>query len=389
MTDTLAATITEAEAAEYRSRFPIFDHTTYLNNCSLGPLSRDAVEALGRYQETWGRYGAPAWWREWLPHLNLARQRFAQLIGADVEEVTISHSVSSALSSIASTFDYRARPAVVSTDLDFPTIPYQWLARAREGVQVRYARSTDRIRVPLDTFRPLVRDDVALIATSHVFFTTGYIQPIRHLTELAHERGARIVVDGYHSVGAIPVDVKELGVDFYIGGTLKWLLGGPGLTFIYVRRDLIANLEPTISGWFSSADQFAFDALHLDWPPTADRLELGTPAVGTAYTGVAGMDLILNVGTERIYRRLQHLTQRVIDRGRAHGYGILSPEEPHERAGIVMLKVKDPEETVQQLSGQGFTVDYRPGLLRVSPHFFNTEGDVDQFMDALAALQGR
>lgn len=388
MTNTATDAITEGEAADYRTQFPIFEHTTYLNNCSLGPLSRTAIEALHRYRDDWSRYGAPAWWKEWLPVLDAAKERFARLIGADPDEVTISHSVSSALSSIASSVDYRERPVVVCSDLDFPTIPYQWLAKQRDGVTVRFARSQDRIRVPLDAYQSAVRDDVALIATSHVLFTTGYIQPVRELAGLAHSHGSLLIVDGYHSVGAIPVNVKELDVDFYVGGTLKWLLGGPGLTFIYVRKELIPQLQPAISGWFSSADQFAFDSRHLDWPPTADRLELGTPAVGTAYTGIAGMDCILDAGPERIYPRVQSLTQRVIDLARER-YIVMSPLQANERAGIVMLQVKGPKETVAELAEAGFTIDYRPGLIRVSPHFFNTEDDVDRFMDALAQVQGR
>lgn len=388
MTNTATDAITEGEAANYRAQFPIFEHTTYLNNCSLGPLSRTAIEALHRYRDDWSRYGAPAWWKEWLPALDAAKERFARLIGADPDEVTISHSVSSALSSIASSVDYRERPVVVCSDLDFPTIPYQWLAKQRDGVTVRFARSQDRIRVPLDAYQSAVRDDVALIATSHVLFTTGYIQPVRELAGLAHSHGSLLIVDGYHSVGAIPVNVKELDVDFYVGGVLKWLLGGPGLTFIYVRKELIPQLQPAISGWFSSADQFAFDSRHLDWPPTADRLELGTPAVGTAYTGIAGMDCILDAGPERIYPRLQSLTQRVIDLARER-YTVMSPLQANERAGIVMLQVKGPKETVAELAEAGFTIDYRPGLIRVSPHFFNTEDDVDRFMDALAQVQGR
>lgn len=388
MTNTATDAITEGEAADYRTQFPIFEHTTYLNNCSLGPLSRTAIEALHRYRDDWSRYGAPAWWKEWLPVLDAAKERFARLIGADPDEVTISHSVSSALSSIASSVDYRERPVVVCSDLDFPTIPYQWLAKQRDGVTVRFARSQDRIRVPLDAYQSAVRDDVALIATSHVLFTTGYIQPVRELAGLAHSHGSLLIVDGYHSVGAIPVNVKELDVDFYVGGVLKWLLGGPGLTFIYVRKELIPQLQPAISGWFSSADQFAFDSRHLDWPPTADRLELGTPAVGTAYTGIAGMDCILDAGPERIYPRVQSLTQRVIDLARER-YIVMSPLQANERAGIVMLQVKGPKETVAELAEAGFTIDYRPGLIRVSPHFFNTEDDVDRFMDALAQVQGR
>lgn len=389
MTELAARAIGEQEAARYRAEFPIFQETTYLNSCSLGPLSNGAIAALERYRNDWSRYGAPAWWQEWLPVLHQAKQRFARLIGAREHEVTVSHSISSALASIASTFDYRTRSAVVCADLDFPTIAYQWLARARDGVQVRFARSPDRIRVPLEAYQAEVRDDVAAIATSHVFYATGAVQPIRELADLAHERGARIVVDGYHAVGVCPVDVKALDVDFYVGGTLKWLLGGPGLTFIYVREELIPQLQPTISGWFGAADQFAFDTLHLEWPDTADRLALGTPAVATAYAGVAGMDMVLEADPVRIYPRIQALTDRIIQRAEREGYGVRSPREAAERGGIVMLEVARPQETVEGLAAQHFTVDYRPGLLRVSPHFYNTEDDVERFLEALSAVQRR
>lgn len=389
MTEVAARTMTEEEAGQYRAEFPIFDHSTYLNSCSLGPPSRRVLAALQEYQQDWSTLGAPAWWLKWIPQLSAAKERFARLIGASSQEVTISHSISSGLSSVASTFDYSERPDVVCADIDFPTIPYQWLAKARQGVRVRYARSPDRVRLPLQKYEQVMDSNVALLAASHVFYASGAVQPVRQMADLAHSHGARIIVDGYHAVGVLPVNVKELDVDFYIGGTLKWLLGGPGLTFIYAREELIPELQPTISGWFSSANQFGFDPLHLDWAETADRLELGTPAVSTAYSGVAAMDMIIEAQPERIYERLQHLTNRVVERARRSGYGISSPEDPSERGGIVMLKVKEPQETVNELVAQGFTVDYRPGLLRVSPHFYNTMADVDRFMDALDAVQGR
>jgi kynureninase len=387
MTETLTREISEQEAANFRARFPIFDHTNYLNSCSLGPLSYDGIEALNQYQSDWARYGAPAWWKVWLPKLDEAREAFARLIGAQTHEVTISHSVSSALSSIASTFDYGSRKTVVCADLDFPTIPYQWLVREPAGVQVHFARSRDRIHVPLESYEHAMNPDVGLIATSHAFFATGYIQPVRKLADLAHENGAKIIVDGYHAVGTFPVDVKALDVDFYVGGTLKWLIGGPGLTFIYVREELIPDLSPQISGWFASGDQFAFNAQEHTLAPTAGRLQLGTPSVPTAYSGVAGMRMIEEAGPERIQSRISTLTERVIERARQSGYGIRSPEVAEARGGIVMLELDAPQETVDKLGDRNFTVDYRPGLLRVSPHFFNTMEDVHRLMDAIDDIQ--
>lgn len=387
MTETATRPITEQEASRFREQFPIFERTTYLNTCSLGPASRRVIDALAQYSQDWSSFGAPAWWLRWIAQLDAAKERFARLIGAGAHEVTIHHSISSALSSIASTFDYRDRPAVVCADLDFPTIPYQWLARARSGVEVRFARSDNRVSVPLEAYERVMDERVATIATSHIFYATGAIQPVRQLADLAHSGGSKIIVDGYHSVGVCPVDVKALDVDFYVGGTLKWLLGGPGLTFIYVREELISEVRPQISGWFASADQFAFDSLHLEWPDTANRLELGTPAVATAYAGVQSMNMVLEADPARIYPRVQALTERVIARAQHEGYGIVSPLDAERRGGIVMLRLKEPEATVAELGKRGFTVDYRPGLLRVSPHFYNTEEDVDRFMDALADIQ--
>jgi selenocysteine lyase/cysteine desulfurase len=323
----------------------------------------------------------------WLPQLERAKERFAALIGAGVHEVTISHSISSALTSIASTFDYRARPKVVCAELDFPTIPYQWLVKQRDGVEVKFARSPDGIRIPIQAYEQLVDDRTALIATSHVFYATGAAQPISELAELAHAHGARLVVDGYHSVGVFPVNVRELDIDFYVGGVLKWLLGGPGLTFIYVREGLLSELQPTVSGWFASADQFAFDAQHHVLAPTADRLELGTPSVAAAYTGVAGMEMILEANPAAIADRIRALTGRVVERAEREGFEIKSPTAEAERTGIVMLALAHPQRTVTDLAARGFTVDYRPGLVRVSPHFYNTIEDVDLLMDAVTDIQ--
>jgi kynureninase len=387
MAEAVAHSISNEAAARYRAEFPIFDHTTYLNSCSLGPLSRRSTEALQQYADTWSAFGAPAWWAEWLPKIDEAKERFARLIGAGVHEVTVGHSISSALSSIASAFDYSTRHRVVCSDLDFPTIPYQWLAKKRERVTVEFARSPDGICTPLAAYEQCVNGETALIATSHVFYTTGAIQPIRALADLAHEQGAKLVVDGYHSVGVFPVDVKALDVDVYVGGVLKWLLGGPGLTFTYAREGLLEELYPAVTGWFAAADQFAFDAQKLILASDADRFQLGTPAMPTVYTGIAGMDMILEVGPDRIAERLRMLTTRIMEHAVRAGLTVLTPDDPQERGGIVMFELANPKQIVADLAARHFTVDYRPGRVRVSPHFYNTVEDIDQLMENLAQLR--
>ncbi len=387
MAETVAHSISEEEAARYRAEFPIFDHTTYLNSCSLGPLSRRSSEALHEYASAWSDFGAPAWWARWMPKIDEAKERFARLIGAGVHEVTIAHSISSALSSVASAFEYSTRRRVVCADLDFPTIPYQWMAKEREGVEVAFARSGDGIRVPLAAYKQLVDRNTSLVATSHVFYTTGAIQPIRAIADLTHSHGARLIVDGYHSVGVFPVNVKALDVDVFVGGVLKWLLGGPGLTFIYVREGLLEELQPAVTGWFAADDQFAFDASHLVRARDADRFQLGTPAMPTVYTGITGMDMILEVDPERIGERLRLLTTRIIDSAERDGFTVLSPDDPMERGGIVMLESANPRQMVKALAARHFTVDYRPGRVRISPHFYNTTDDVDGLMETLTKLR--
>lgn len=387
MSTIVTGAIDEEEAARYRAEFPIFDHIVYLNSCSLGPLSRRATTALQRYADAWSAFGAPAWWAEWLPRIEEAKERFARLIGAGAHEVTVAHSISSALSSIAGAFDYTTRPEVVCADLDFPTVPYQWLAKEHLGVHVAFAGSPNRVAVPLAAYERLIGERTALVATSHVFYTSGAIQPIRALADLAHAHGARLVVDGYHSVGVIPVDVKALEVDIYVGGVLKWLLGGPGLAFIYVREELLEQLTPSITGWFAAADQFAFDSSQLELAADADRFQLGTPAMPAVYTGLAGMDMILEAQPERIAQRVRSLTTQTTKRALAAGFSLRSPYDASARGGIVTVEVDDPRRTVAALRERHITVDYRPGLIRISPHFYNTAGDVDRAMDALEEIE--
>jgi selenocysteine lyase/cysteine desulfurase len=376
----LTICIDEAEALSYRSQFPIFDRKIYLNSCSLGPLCRTSRVALEEYATDWEEWGAPAWWERWIPKIEAIKELFAQTVAAPTESVTIHHSMSSALTSVASAFDYSGRNRVVVSDLDFPTIAYQWLAKP--GVEVVFAKSYDGVTVPLEEYERLIDERTILVATSHVFYATGAIQDIQSIASLAHSKGASIVVDGYHALGVFPVNASELGVDFYLGGTLKWLCGGPGLTFIYAspgRADLFASS----AGWFSAQDQFAFDTLHYQPASSADRFQLGTPSVATVYSGIPGVSMILEVGPERIYARVQGLTGRVIEIAGSARVEVASPMDADSRGGVVMLRVNRPAAVVEALGDRNIVVDQRPGKVRISPHFYNTEADIESAMGAL------
>lgn len=371
----------------WRDEFPGLSHTTYLNTCSLGQLSRRSRTAVYQFLELWMRYGASAWYETWTGEVAEARARFARLIHAQPHEVALLPNISVALSVIASSLDYRQRPEVVLTEMDFPTLPYQWLAREREGARVRFLPSPDRIGVPLTAFADAIGPQTALVATSHVFFTSGWIQDMTAVSALAHMHGALSLFDGYQAAGQIPVDVKAADVDIYLSGGLKWLLGGPGVVFMYVKESLIERLETTTTGWFASENMFQFDPYHFDRARDARRFETGTPAMAAVYAANAGMGIIEEIGVDSVRARTQELVATLVGELRAAGFQPRVPDDLERHGGIVMVPLADPPSVVQALARQyNIIVDARPGALRISPYFYNTEEELRYLVDSLVTI---
>jgi kynureninase len=368
----------------WRSEFPILGRTNYLNSCSLGALSRRALTRVGEFHEQWHAYGASAWYELWLGRLAELRGRVALMLNADAAEVALTASTSVALASIASALDYRRRPRVVVADLDFPTLAYQWMVRP--DVEVVRVPSDDGVSVDPARFAQAVDGRTALLATSHVFFTTGAIQDMRTLADIAHRHGALLLVDAYQGAGQVPIDVRAADVDILVTGPLKWLLGGPGLAYLYVRDALVRELTPTIAGWFGAKDQFAFDIAGFEFRDDARRFELGTPALPTVHSALGGQEIIDEVGIDRIRRRNAELTERLIEGARGEGMRVRCAASADARSAIAMIANDAPDAAVRRLADAGIIVDWRPGYVRVSPHFYNTEAEVDH---AVAALAGR
>ncbi len=366
----------------WRSQFPILERANYLNSCSLGALSRRSVERLSRFQEDWHTHGASAWYEIWLGRLAELRGRVGGLLGAGDDEVAFSASVSAALSVIGSAIDYRHRPRVVCAELDFPTIGYQWMARP--DVEVVLVPSDDGATIDLDRWADAVDERTAAMATSHVFFTTGATQDLKSLAGIARRAGALFIVDAYQSAGQLPVDLRGDDVDVLIAGPLKWLLGGPGLAYTTVRRELVTELRPTITGWFGAADQFDFDITRHQFKDDARRFELGTPALPTVHTALGGQEIIDEIGVAAIRQRNQELTERLIERAGDAGFRFRMAPDPEARSAIVMIAAADPGDAVRHLGQAGIIVDARPGHVRVSPHFYNTSAEIDQVVDELA-----
>jgi selenocysteine lyase/cysteine desulfurase len=378
-----AAPVSAPPRRHYRDEFPVFRDTIYLNSCSLGALSRRSRARVNEYLDLWERRGASAWYDVWWAALAELRERYGRAIGAAGVDVALHPNVSTALGAVASSIDYRQRPKVVTTRLDFPTVAYQWLARGNEGVEVVQLDSPDGIQVPLDAFERAVDERTALVATSHVFFTSGAIQDLAEVARIAHRRGALLLVDGYHAAGQLPVEVRQLDADFYCTGGLKWLLGGSGIAFLYVRPELAPDLRPQAAGWFGHRDQFAFDPEHLVSQDDARRFEGGTPGMAAVYAQLGGLDVLDDVGPAEVRRATMALTEDLIERARAAGLRPRVAATSAGRSGIVMLPSDDPARDVRRLAQAGIIVDARPGHVRVSPYFYNIPDDCAALVELL------
>ena len=380
------AAVEHPELLKYREEFPILQRKTYMNSCSLGALSLRSMQGLATFQEMWNEWGAHAWYEIWLGEIAKARQKFARIIGAQLHEVAIAPSVSAALISIATALDYSERNKIVMADMDFPTLAYQWLVKQRLGIESQFVQSPDRVYTPPELFESVVDNKTALVATSRVFYTSGYIQDVRAVADIAHKNGALVLIDDYQGTGQIPLNVNAMDIDFLVTGTLKWLMGGPGLALVYIREGLLPTLEPTISGWFGHREQFQFKTQEFEFRTEATRIEMGTPSIPTIYTANGGLDIVLEVSVESICERTRYLTNDLIARAREHGWNVRAPQEPERRSAIVMLELERPDEIVNALIDRNIIVDHRPGLVRVSPYFYNTIEENAVVIDAIANI---
>ena len=367
-------------AAGFRKQFPIFDDKVYLSSCSQGALARPVEAGLEEFLESWHRYGNP--WETWVARMEELRLAFAHLINAEPAEVAVTFSVSTALNSLASALRYEARPRIVTSDFDFPTVGHVWLAQRRRGADVVFAQAQGD-RLPLTAFEEAVDGQTALVSTTHVCYKNGFKNNVSALAELAHERGALLLIDAYQSMGTQPMDVKALDVDILVTGALKYLLGSPGVAFMYMRKELIERFEPSDSGWFGQENVFAYDVHHLRPADSARRFETGSPPVPSVYATLPALRLIADAGLDAIEAHVRGLAGRFIEGVRRRGLALITPEEPALRGPLIMVRSTDAVRLVEALAQEGILCSTRDGALRVSLHYYNTPGDVDAVLAAL------
>ncbi|MGH8874906.1 MAG: aminotransferase class V-fold PLP-dependent enzyme [Acidimicrobiia bacterium] len=366
---------------DVRDRFPILERTTYLNSCSQGALSVEVAEAYRQYLRDWDEQGSP--WELWVELSEAARREFAGLVGADPDQVAVATSASAAVSSVASALDFTGkRNRVVISDFEFPTIAQIWHAQEQRGAQVVHVPATGSMIDP-GHFEEAIDERTRLVSITHVCFRNGSMLDVPAITEIAHRHGVPVLVDSYQTLGSMPVDVGELGVDLLVGGVLKYLLASAGLAFLYVRKDLIEELVPTAMGWFSQADIFAMDIQANTPSLTARRFESGTPPVPSIYAGLAGMRLIRSIGLGPVEERIRELTTAIKEGAQERGFRLASPAEPARHGALITLRSHDAPSLVKRLAGEGIVISSRDDNLRISPHLYNDLGDVDRLFGAL------
>jgi selenocysteine lyase/cysteine desulfurase len=363
-----------------RAEFPLLDRCIYLNACSLGPLPRRGQAALEDYARAWDAKGTPVWFSDWMPALERLRARVGDLLKAPPGSTAIAPSVSVALTTLASGLPLPpGRGKVLIGELDFPTIGHQWLSRPE--FEVEFVPSRDGMTIPPEAFAERIDERTALVATTHLFYTTGYLQDVRAIADAAHAKGALCLIDGYQTCGCVPLDVQAMDCDAFVGGCLKWVSGGPGTAFLYVRPELIHKVRPQGTGWFATRDPFSFTLEELIFADDARRLETGTWAMASHYAGLAGLELVLEVGVHNIQERLRDLTGRILERCEGAGVKTFTPLVREQRCGIVTLECDRPEEVEAKLHGDGVIVDSRPGRVRLSPHWCVTDEELERGMD--------
>ena len=374
---------------EWRKEFPILDKTVYMISHSLGAMPRGASRRLQEYADIWATRGIRAWEEGWWDMPVEVGGLIGKIIGAGPGEVVMHQNVSICQSIIASCFDWTGRRnKIVSEGLNFPSNLYIHRQLEALGARVVTVPSEDGITIPQQKLLAAIDNETRLVSVSHVIFKSSYIQDLASIVRRAHEVGALVVADIYQSAGTLPVDVRDLDVDFATGGSVKWLCGGPGAGYLYVRRDLWPALRPKLTGWMAHKQPFAFDANEIDFADDAFRFLNGTPNIPGLYAARSGYEIINEVGVEKIRTKSVRQTELLIRLAEEAGFRVNSPRNASERGGTVTLDVPNGYEVTQELLRRDFLVDYRPGAgIRIAPHFYTKDEELELVIREIQSIQ--
>ena len=374
---------------KWREEFPILSRCNYLISNSLGAMPRGVYDSLRYYADTWAEQGVSAWGTGWFELPGTVGDKIAPLMGAAPGTVLAHQNASIANSILFGALDFSdpRRDKVVITELDFPSDVYALRSWMPDHIRVQMVKSPDGITIDTDELLDAIDESTRLVSVSHVLFRSAYIMPAKAIVEKAHSVGAQVVFNGYHSVGVIPVEVEAWNVDFYIGGVLKWLCGGPGGVFMYARPDLLPSLHPKVTGWFAHRSPFSFDVERLELREDAYRLMNGTPGIASLHAIQPGVEIVAEVGVAAIREKSMRQTALIIELADEQGYEVVSPRDASARAGTVTVNPPQAYEVSCELLSRNIKVDFRPKAgIRIAPHFYNRDDEVRQAMTAISEI---
>lgn len=367
------------ELLKWRTEFPILEKTTYLISNSLGAMPRRVFEQMQGYAEIWATRGVRAWEEAWWMLAAETGEKIGALLGAERGTVSVHQNVTLTQAVLASCFDFSGpRNKVVLVDLEFPSIQYFYFAQRARGARIEMVESEDGIHVPLEKLLAAIDEQTLLVPISLVFFRSATILDARAVIERAHQVGARVILDIFQATGTLPVNVRELNVDFAVGGVLKWLCGGPGVAYLYAHPDLLTKVAPAVTGWFAHKRPFHFEKGPIDRRDDNFRFMTGTTQIPALYAAQPGLDIIAQVGVERIREKSQRHTQRLIEGALTRDWRVNSPRDAAVRGGTVSIECPHAAEVTRELLARDILVDYRPQAgIRLSPHFYNRDEEID------------
>jgi kynureninase len=372
---------------ERRADYPILGKKTYLINNSLGAMHRGVYDALASYAAAWESDGVEAW-HDWLPKMTGVADLLGSIIGAPPGTTVMHQNVAALLGAVASCLDFSGpRNRVVTTAMDWPGSHYLWTEQARYGAALTVVPSDDGVSVDAHRVVDEIDERTLVVSVSHVLFKSSYVLDVAPIVRRAHEVGALVVLDSYQAAGIVPFSVTDLGVDFCVGGSVKYLCGGPGNGWLYVSPSVAETLRPSQVGWFGHARPFGFEWAGIDYAPGVSRFTGGTPGVPAAYAAVPGYTAVAEVGVGRIRERSVSLTQPLLEGALERGFTVRSPHDPARRGGHVTIDPGDSQRVHDELLRRGFAVDHRPGVgIRVGPHFYNSADECTAILDEMVAI---
>jgi kynureninase len=372
----------------WRSEFPILDKTVYLISHSLGAMPKATFDQLHEYADLWATRGVRAWAEGWWEMPVKLGDELAGIIGADPGTIVMHQNVSVCQSLILSCLEPTPqRNKIVYSELNFPSVMYVYEAHARDGkIRIETVKSDDGMTVPLERMLAAIDETTLLVPFSHVLFKSAFLQDAKAIVDRAHEVGAMVVLDTYQSAGTVPFSVKELNVDFATGGSVKWLCGGPGAGYLYVRPDLQLTLEPKTTGWMAHEAPFSFETT-LRYAPNISRFLHGSPAIPALYAARSGYRIINEIGVERIREKNMRQTNYLISLAEEAGFEVTSPKNAAQRGGTITVAHEHAGAMTKELLRREFIVDYRPGAgIRISPHFYTKDEELDLVIEEMKKI---